>query len=124
VNFIGSKLKAIRLERKWTLLDVEEMTGIRQSTLSKIENNDVNKENPRRSTVENLCQLFKIDESYFYMDNSRLLSDIFPFMTDDMQTFLANSENTPYVILSEKAKRKGISPETLEKLIDLMESKK
>lgn len=120
MEFIGSKLRKLRESKKWTLQDVEELFNISQSTLSDLE---IGKKQPRKATVERLCKAFKVDDRYFYMDDSALPWDVIPNMTDEMKSFLLNGENMPYLILSEKAKKSGLSPEVLEKLIELWTQK-
>jgi transcriptional regulator with XRE-family HTH domain len=61
---------------------------------------------------------------YFGVPMESLLADSFTvedFGKDDaaLREFIKSKENKPYIIMSAKAKEKGMSPETLEKLIEL-----
>lgn len=120
MQFIGEKLRKLRDKNRWSLMDVEEFTGISQSALSDIENN---KKQPRAATVEKLCKAFKIDQIFFYMPDSRLPEDLLPDLDADTKEFLMNGENIPYVILSKKAKESGLPPDVLETLINLYTKK-
>lgn len=120
MNFIGSKLRKLRESKNLTLQDVDELFNISQSTMSDIE---TNKKQPRKATVDRLCKAFKVDDRYFYIEDADLPWDVIPNMTDDMKLFLLDQDNVPYLIISEKAKRSGLSPSTLEKLIELWTQK-
>jgi transcriptional regulator with XRE-family HTH domain len=119
--FIGHKLTDLREVKKMSMQDITEITGIQQSNISDLENGKI--KNPRPSTIKKLCQALKINEEYFYLENSRLPTDMLPNLPPETEKFIMNGENVPYLILSEKAKIAGLSPETLEKLIELYTKK-
>lgn len=117
MQFQGEKLRSLRERNNWSLLDLEEITGISNSALSDIENN---KKNPRAATVQKLCKAFKIDQIFFYLPDARLPEDLLPKLDEQTKQFLMNTENTPYIVLSKKAYESGIPPETLEKMLQLL----
>ncbi|VBB08417.1 Hypothetical protein LUCI_3689 [Lucifera butyrica] len=117
MKFQGDKLRQLRKAKSLSMLDVVELTGISQSTLSDIENN---KKNPRPATVERLCQGLKVKEEYFYIDDAVLPTELLPNMPEETRKFIFSDDNVPYIVLSEKAKKSGISPKTLEKMIELL----
>jgi transcriptional regulator with XRE-family HTH domain len=121
MKFIGEKLTSLRKARKLSMMEVAEKTGLHQSNISDLETGKT--KNPRPETVEKLCQGLKINEEYFYLENSRLPTDVLPPLPAKTEKFIMDGENIPYLIVSEKAKEAGLSPETLEKLIDLYAKK-
>jgi transcriptional regulator with XRE-family HTH domain len=117
VKFKGEKLRDLRDLKGLTMLDLEEITGISQSTISDIENG---KKNPRAATVERLCKALDVGEHYFYLDGAVLPTDLFPDMPESVKRFIFSGNNVPYLVLTEEAKRRGISPEKLKQIIDLL----
>lgn len=120
MNFIGSKLRKLREKNNWTMADVEEMTGIRQPTLSEIE---TEKTQPRKATVERLSQLFKIDPIFFYLPESKLLSEVIE-IDEELKKFILKHDNLPYIVVSKEAMEKGLSPDSLRQIIELMSKNK
>jgi len=121
VRFLGYKLKSLREALNLSLPDLSEMTDIGPGHLSDIENDN---KNPRPKTVERLCKALKMDEQYFYIEDSRLPADLLPDMPEEVQKFIMQGENTPWLVLTEKAKREGVSREMLEKMLDLLTTDK
>jgi transcriptional regulator with XRE-family HTH domain len=70
--------------------------------------------------ITKLAQIFNctaneiLAETYTVKDESN---------KEELKKFIADKGNEPYIILSAKAHKSGISPETLEKLIDLYTKK-
>lgn len=124
--FDGSKLTKLRDIYNLSLRDLEDLTGVTFSSLSDIESGVT--DNPRKTTVNKILIGLKrkginIDQEYFYNSDARLPIDVIPDMPPEVEKFIMNGDNVPYLILSNKAKKSGISPETLEKLIDLWSQK-
>jgi transcriptional regulator with XRE-family HTH domain len=66
----------------------------------------------------------KMVADYFNVTIDSLLADSYTRTEDEndqeeLKKFIARKGNEPYIILSAKAKKQGISPEVLQKLIDL-----
>lgn len=119
--FDGTKLKKLREIKNLSLRDLEDLVGISFASLSDIENGVT--VNPRQTTVDKICKGLKIDREYFYDSNSRLPTDIIPNMPPEIEKFIMDGENVPYLILGEKAKKNGIPPDVLEKIIELWTQK-
>lgn len=117
MRFLGYKLKNLREVKGLSLLDLEKTTGIGNGHLSAIEREE---KNPRPQTVKKICDALKMDEQYFYIEDSRLPTDLLPDMPEEVQKFIMQGENTPWLVLTEKAKREGVSREMLEKMLDLL----
>jgi transcriptional regulator with XRE-family HTH domain len=78
----------------------------------------------KRLNIDHITKLAKI----FNVSTDELLADSividdFENVNDKLMKLVLNKENAPYIVLSQKAREKGLSPETLEKLIDLWGSK-
>lgn len=122
MKFRGEKLLRLRDEKGLTMQDLEEISGISQSTISELENGV--KKNPRTKTIEALCKALKVDDYYFYLDEAKLPTDLLPDLPDDVKRFLFSGTSVPYIVLAEEAKRGGISPEKLKQLIDFLSESK
>jgi len=90
---------------KWTQKDVEKLTGIKAGHISSIE---IGARDPKEETVQKLCKGLKINEQYFYLEDSRLPADILPSMPPALESFIADGKNIPWLVLTEKAKRDGV----------------
>lgn len=116
MKFLGYKLRNLRDAKEISLLDLEKMTGIGNGHLSAIERGE---KNPRPNTVEKICKALNIDQVYFYLEESRLPTDMLPEMPEDVKKFIMNAENTPYLVLTEQAAREGVPPEVIGQIINL-----
>ncbi len=121
MRFVGENLKRIRKGHYLTIIELSKSTGIPASYISQIEHGT---KNPRPDKVDLLAAALKIPAAYFYDENAGLVVDMLPNMTPDLEDFIMGKENTPWLRLSEKAKREGISPEALDKLIDVLKMSK
>lgn len=116
--FKGEKLAKLRHDMGWSTYDVEKLTGIRQSVVSDLENGET--KNPRQTTINKLCQGLKVSKEYFYLDNTKLPSDLLPDMPEDTKRFVMNGNNIPYIQISEKARKEGIPHDVLENMLNLL----
>jgi len=113
--FQGHKLKQLRESNSLTMQDMEEMTGIKQSSQSDIETGK--NKSPRPATVDKLCVALKVDPIYFYFDGDNL-SDLFPSeMPSNIREFVFNVENLPYLELAAKLKHPKIKLASIENLL-------
>lgn len=106
--FRGDILKALRLDKNLSQKKLAALIGVKQPTISEHEKLTFKKE-PRSSTVIKYANFFKVDPEIFYRPpNIQIPNDILDIFT-----------NSPrYIIAIMKAKKKGISPERLEKIIE------
>lgn len=113
--FHGHKLREAREARGWTMADVEEKTGIKQSTQSDIETGK--NKNPRPATVEALCAVLQKDPIWFYYDGNNLM-DLFPQeIPIDVRNFIFDTSNIDYLILAMKIKKMNITVAEAENLL-------
>lgn len=66
MNF-GEKLRALRTQKGYTLKQMEKITGITQSYLSKLERNE--KTNPSIDTLTSLANFFGVEVQWLIQDN-------------------------------------------------------
>jgi len=77
-----------------------------------------------RLNIDHISKLTKIlNISADKLLANSIVIDDFENVDDKLMKLVLNEENAPYIVLSAKAREKGLSPETLEKLIDLWASK-
>lgn len=104
-----------------SMTELSDLTGVKQGYISEIE---TGKKNPGPEIVEKISSALKIDQIYFYLEESRLPVDVIPDMSPELQKFIANPESTPWLALTEEAQRKGVSIEAMKKLIEILSENK
>ncbi len=124
MEFHGERLRALRESLKWSMTETEKQTGVRQSTISELENGIIRY--PRETTVDKLCRGFKIrDKNYFYLDDVVLPAEILPPDTpEDILKFILSGDNLPYIALGKKIKESGLPPEDIDQLLKILTRKK
>lgn len=113
LKFLGYKLKELRKSKRITMLQLEKMTGVKQSKLSLYENG---KEFPSTKTATKFAEALNVDLYYFYLDNAVLLSN----HTLAPET-ISPAQKTPYVVLGERAEKIGFPIAMLEAIINSWE---
>lgn len=124
MEFRGERLRAIRESLGWSMTKTEKATGVKQSTISELENGII--KFPRESTVDKLCRGLKIkDKNYFYLENVVLPTEILPPDTpEEILKFIMSGDNLPYIALGKKIKESGMPPEDLEQLLNILTKNK
>ncbi|WP_209122895.1 helix-turn-helix domain-containing protein [Alkalihalobacillus sp. BA299] len=108
MNYIGERIKDLRLKHGMTLKELGDAIEFNYSNLSKIERGN---RKPAIEVLESLSKYFKIDISYFFNGHIRLHND---GKTDDNQL----------IYLTEEMKRKNISLEELKEMIRELDQSK
>ncbi|MDR7867871.1 MAG: helix-turn-helix transcriptional regulator [Sporomusaceae bacterium] len=124
MEFHGERLRAVRESLNWSMTHTEKVTGVKQSTISELENGII--KYPREATVAKLCQGLKIkDKNFFYLDEVVLPADILPADTpEDLLKFIMSGDNLPWIALGKKIKDSGLPPEDLEQIIAILSRNK
>lgn len=124
MEFHGERLRALRESLKWSMTKTEKITGVKQSTISELENGII--KYPRQSTVDKLCSGFRLnDKNYFYLDNVVLPHEILPADTpEDILKFIMSGDNIGYIALAKKFKESGLPPEDIEQIMKIMTKNK
>lgn len=112
MKFLGHKLREIRKSKNMTMMQLEKLTGIKQSKLSVYENG---KESPNTKTATKFAEVFNVDLYYFYLDNAMLLSNQATPAPEPEP--IPPAPKTPYVILAERAEKSGFPIEMLKSII-------
>jgi len=124
MEFKGERLRALREALGWSMTKTEEATGVKQSTISELENGII--KFPREATVERLRRGFNLqDKNYFYLDNIVLPTEVLPPDTpEDILRFIMTGENLPYIVLGKQLKESGLPPEDIEQIIKILTKNK
>lgn len=124
MEFKGERLRALRESLGWSMVMTEEATGVKQSTISELENGII--KFPREATVDKLCRGFKLtDKNFFYLDAVALPAEVLPPDTpEDILKFIMSGDNLPYIALSKKFKESGLPPEDIAQLLQIFNKNK
>lgn len=122
MQFNAEKLKRILKEKKWSLRDLENATGKSKSYWSQVTGGI--KKNLRPETVEVLCKALHINEDYFYLEDSKLVKDVIPNLDPEIIDFIMNSDNISWLKMNIKAKKDGLSADTINKIISAIKYEK
>lgn len=124
MNF-GEKVKSLRKNRDMSAVELSKLSGLSQPFISDMEAG--RRANPTADTLEKLSKALRVAPSYFIDQDIVTPLDIMPDMPADVRDFLLSESNMPYMKLSQKAKKQGITPKMLEELLDslisIMESR-
>jgi Predicted transcriptional regulators len=122
MEFLGWKLKHIMDERGTSLKEMADEIGVKPAYLSQVLRGV--KKNLRSEMVDKIAKATGLHKNYFFIEDAMTLRDVFPDLSPEIEAFLANSNNLPYLILSEKAKKSGVTPERLQQILDLLDISK
>jgi transcriptional regulator with XRE-family HTH domain len=70
---IGEKFKIIREEMGLSTIELEEMSGVHRTTITRIENNT---QSPSVETLLKICNSLKIPITYFFEDSDQISEDM------------------------------------------------
>lgn len=115
---LGTKLRHLRKIRNFTAEELSKLSGVSRSYILLIETG-------KRKEVSNkvlgkLAKALRVDVNYFKIDDATLPTDVLPDMPPEIMEMLVSADSMPYLKLTQKAKDSGVSPETLEKIIDIL----
>jgi transcriptional regulator with XRE-family HTH domain len=113
LKFLGHKLRQIRKLKRLTMEELEALTGVRQSKISRYE---TGKEFPNTKTATKFAEALNVDLCYFYLENVVLRSG----QTSTSEPIPPN-EKTPYIVLGERAEKMGFPLSMLEAIINSWE---
>lgn len=130
MRFDGERLRRLREIKKWSQnqlanaaqskLKPESKFKIRGGYISQIENGT---KRPGPEIAAALAQALKVDIKYFYFENASLPQDVLPDLPPDLEKFILQGENIPWLKLSAKAKEHGVPLEVLEKIVEALGGK-
>ncbi|MGB9792364.1 MAG: helix-turn-helix domain-containing protein [Thermacetogeniaceae bacterium] len=114
----GRKLRYLRKLRNLTAEELSKLSGVSRSYILLIESGK-RKEVSSKVTAK-LAKALRVNPDYFRIENASLPMEVLPDLPQEIIEMLLSADSMPYLKLTEKAKRHGLSPATLEKLIDIL----
>lgn len=114
---LGDKLKSLRTARQMTMEDLAKQAGTTSAYIAMIETGK--RQNVSDDILERLGQALRINPDFFRIKGASLPMDCLPDLPKDIIDLILNAGSMPYLKLTEKAMKNGVSPQTLEKLIDI-----
>ncbi|MDR9756716.1 MAG: helix-turn-helix domain-containing protein [Thermoanaerobacterales bacterium] len=115
---LGTKLKQMRKLRNLTAEELSKLSGVSRSYILLIETGK--RQNVSNKILDKLARALRVDVNYFKIDDASLPTEVLPDMPPEILNMLLSSDSMPYLKLTQKAKKHGISPETLNKVIDIL----
>ena len=114
MEFIGSKLKKIRVSKGLTMIGLAEISGVTQGNISLIENG---KSNPTIETAAKLGKALGVDPIVFYRDDLvPITDDVLLHVPSDIKDVLVREDIVPYLKLTKQAIEYGIPAEDIQKI--------
>lgn len=114
----GKKLRYLRKLRNLTAEELSKLSGVSRSYILLIESGK-RKEVSSKVTAK-LAKALRVNPDYFRIENASLPMEVLPDLPQEIIDMILSADSMPYLKLTEKAKRHGLSPATLEKLIDIL----
>ncbi len=115
----GDKILELTRLRKMTLAELRRAADISRATMSRLIN-DPKGYTPSDHTVEKIAAVLEVNPLYLKDDNVIGPEEIFPYLTGDDLKFFMDLKNLPFIKLTKEAAEKGISPEDLKKLVEIL----
>lgn len=108
----------MRKLRNLTAEELSKLSGVSRSYILLIETGK--RQNVSNKILDKLARALRVDVNYFKIDDASLPTEVLPDMPPEILNMLLSSDSMPYLKLTQKAKKHGISPETLNKVIDIL----
>lgn len=110
MKFLGHKLKELRKAKKMTMVQLQDITGIKQNTISLYENG---KKFPSTETAVKFSEALNVDLYYFYLESA---------------VHIRCAQGSPgaktsYAVLGERAENARVPIDMLESIIAAWEKK-
>jgi transcriptional regulator with XRE-family HTH domain len=118
LNSFGTKLHNLRKLRQWTADELANASGVSRSYILLIESGKRQEVSSR--ITELLARSLRVNPDYFKIENASLPMEILPDLPQEIMELILAADSMPYLKLTEKAKKNGLSPAALEKIIDIL----
>lgn len=116
--FIGLKIKEQREKQGWTQSDLARIVGVSLSFIGMIESGG---SNPSLKTLSKIAKAFKVDTNYFLEETPGVFFDDYRnILSVEEREFIAQQKNRPWITLSKEFADKGLSPERVKELLQLV----
>lgn len=110
MKFLGHKLKELRKAKKMTMVQLQDITGIKQNTISLYENG---RKFPSTETAIKFAEALNVDLYYFYLESAVCIRCAHG----------SAGAKTSYAVLGERAENAKVPIEMLESIIAAWEKK-
>ncbi|MDR9755230.1 MAG: helix-turn-helix domain-containing protein [Thermacetogeniaceae bacterium] len=115
---LGTKLRNMRKIRDLTAEELSKLSGVSRSYILLIETGK--RKEVSNKVLDKLAKALRVDANYFKIDDASLPTEVLPDMPPEIMDMIISADSMPYLKLTQKAKESGISPETLNKVIDIL----
>lgn len=115
---LGTKLRNMRKIRDLTAEELSKLSGVSRSYILLIETGK--RKEVSNKVLDKLAKALRVDANYFKIDDASLPTEVLPDMSPEIMDMIISADSMPYLKLTQKAKESGISPETLNKVIDIL----
>lgn len=115
---LGTKLRNMRKIRDLTAEKLSKLSGVSRSYILLIETGK--RKEVSNKVLDKLAKALRVDANYFKIDDASLPTEVLPDMLPEIMDMIISADSMPYLKLTQKAKESGISPETLNKVIDIL----
>ncbi|MGI5925740.1 MAG: helix-turn-helix domain-containing protein [Thermacetogeniaceae bacterium] len=115
---LGTKLRNMRKIRDLTAEELSKLSGVSRSYILLIETGK--RKEVSNKVLDKLAKALRVDANYFKIDDASLPTEVLPDMLPEIMDMIISADSMPYLKLTQKAKESGISPETLNKVIDIL----
>lgn len=115
---IGNKLRKLRKIRGLTAEELANISGVSRSYILLIEGG--HRKEVSNKVIEKLAKALRVNPDYFKIDEASLPMECLPNLPQEIIDLIIAADSMPYLKLTEKAKKNGISPEVLGKIIDIL----
>lgn len=115
---LGTKLRNLRKIRDLTADELSKLSGVSRSYILLIETGK--RKEVSNKVLSKLAKALRVDVNYFKIDDASLPTEVLPDMPPEVMEMILSADSMPYLKLTQKAKESGISPETLNKVLDIL----
>lgn len=113
---LGDKLRSLRKIRGLTQEELGKRVGVTGAYIAMIENGQ--RKEVSQKIIDRFSQVLGIRKEYFFIEGAVLPQESLPDLSPEILEMLARSESMAFLKLTRKAIDNGISPETVETIID------
>jgi transcriptional regulator with XRE-family HTH domain len=121
---LGEKIKDLREKHGLTLKQLEEISGVSDSYISKIENGT--SKNVSVDSLRALAKALHVSVTYLIEETAVTFEELAKAhnitLPEDVATFIANEKNTPYLVLAKRLEEQKIPLEYIEVAIEAVRS--
>lgn len=105
--------------RNMTLGELRKAAGLSRATMSRLLN-EPDGYSPSEETIKKIAAVLEINPLYLKDEDVIGPEEIFPYLTEDDLKFFMDLRNLPFIKLTKQMAEKGISPEDMRKLVDIL----